>query len=275
MREGVLRRVFLASDFSLPPISAAFSQQGPAKPVRATTPCTVTKLSDGDSFACAGLGRVRMLGIDAPELSQKPFGNRSRDALLALMPIGSTVQLEQDVQARDRNGRLLAYVWRNGRMVNWEMVRGGWVVTLTYAPNVQYVDQLRAAAKAAEKDSAGLWAVDGFACLPFDQEAWAMLELRTAGKREQGTGGAMFEQLSTFDKFSVIAWAAMIVFFAPRIYKSWRGQRQDWIEVGWLVGGAAMIAVTLIKPEWRSDASTFIVFPLLILTLLDRRSRKE
>ena len=50
------------------------------------------------------------------------------------------MQLEQDVQSRDRNGRLLAYVWRSGRMVNWEMVRWGWVVTLTYAPNVQYVE---------------------------------------------------------------------------------------------------------------------------------------
>lgn len=164
-----MRIAVLALLALLPPTSAAFSQQGPAKPVRATTPCTITKLSDGDSFACAGLGRVRMLGIDAPELSQKPFGVKSRDALLALMPIGSTVQLEQDVQARDQNGRLLAYVWRNGRMVNWEMVRGGWVVTLTYSPNVQYVDQLRSAVKAAQRDSAGLWAVDGFACLPFDR----------------------------------------------------------------------------------------------------------
>ena len=78
------------------------------------------------------------------------------------------MQLEQDVQAQDRNGRLLAYVWRDGRLVNWEMVRAGWVVTLTYAPNVQYVDALRKAAKEAEKEALGLWATDGFACLPFD-----------------------------------------------------------------------------------------------------------
>lgn len=158
---------------SLPPVSAAFSQQapkykGPGKPVRATAACTVSKVTDGDSIVCGSLGRVRLLGIDAPEMSQKPFGARSRDALLALTPVGSTVQLEQDVQARDRNGRLLAYVWRNGRMVNWEMVRGGWVVTLTYAPNVQYVDALRKAVKEAEKEMLGLWATDGFTCLPFD-----------------------------------------------------------------------------------------------------------
>jgi len=157
----------------LPPVTAAFSQQspaytGPGKPVRATTPCRVTRVTDGDSIECSPAGRVRMLGIDAPELSQKPFGKQSGSALAALAPVGSTVQLEQDVQARDRNGRLLAYVWRDGRLVNWEMVRAGWVVTLTYAPNVQYVDQLRSAARAAQRDSLGLWAVDGFACLPFD-----------------------------------------------------------------------------------------------------------
>ena len=104
-------------------------------------PCTVTKVTDGDSIVCGQLGRVRLLGIDAPELSQKPFGKQSQRALAAMIPVGTTVQLEQDVQSRDRNGRLLAYVWRNGRMVNWEMVRAGWVVTLTYAPNVQYVDR--------------------------------------------------------------------------------------------------------------------------------------
>ncbi len=142
--------------------------KGPRKPVRPTSPCRVTKVTDGDSIVCAEAGRVRLLGIDAPELSQKPFGNQSRGALTAMIPPGSRVALEQDVQARDRNDRLLAYVWRDGRLVNWEMVRAGWVVTLTYSPNVQYVDQLRKAVKEAEKEELGLWAVNGFSCLPFD-----------------------------------------------------------------------------------------------------------
>jgi len=85
----------------------------------------------------------------------------------------------------------------------------------------------------------------------------------------------MFEQLSTFDKISMIAWAAVVVFFTPRIYRSWQGRRQDWMEAGWVVGAAVMVAVILLRPEWRSDASTFVVFPLLILSLLERRSRKE
>ncbi len=125
-------------------------------------------MTDGDSIVCAQVGRVRLLGIDAPELSQKPFGKQSQAALALMIPVGTTVQLEQDVQAQDRNGRLLAYVWRDGRLVNWEMVRAGWVVTLTYAPNVQYVDALRKAAMEAAKEELGLWATGGFECLPFD-----------------------------------------------------------------------------------------------------------
>ena len=143
--------------------------KGPKKPVRATIPCTVRKVTDGDSIVCAQVGRVRLLGIDAPELSQKPFGKQSQGALALMIPVGTTVQLERDVEAQDQHGRLLAYVWRDGRLVNWEMVRSGWVVTLTYAPNVQYVDALRKAAKEAEKEALGLWATDGFACLPFDR----------------------------------------------------------------------------------------------------------
>ncbi len=142
---------------------------GPEKPVRATVPCRVTKVTDGDSIVCAEQGRVRLLGIDAPELNQKPFGKQSRGALAAIIPPGSTVALEQDVQPRDKYGRLLAYAWREGRLVNWEVARGGWVVTLTYPPNVQYVEHLQAAVTLARQEGLGLWAIDGFTCLPYDR----------------------------------------------------------------------------------------------------------
>jgi endonuclease YncB( thermonuclease family) len=57
-------------------------------------------VTDGDSIVFAQVGRVRLLGIDAPELSQKPFGKQSQGALALMIPVGTTVQLEQDVQRR-------------------------------------------------------------------------------------------------------------------------------------------------------------------------------
>jgi len=139
---------------------------GPADPVRPTETCTITRIVDGDTLRCDPVGRVRLLGIDAPEQDQAPFASQATRALQALLPVGATVRLEPDVEARDRYDRALRYVWIDQGMVNWAMVRSGHAVTLTYAPNVQHADALQRALEAARRDRTGLWAVDGFACLP-------------------------------------------------------------------------------------------------------------
>lgn len=141
---------------------------GPTAPVRETGACVVTRIVDGDTVECRGAGRVRLIGMDTPELAQEPFGRRAAQALAELIPVGTRVRLERDVEPRDRYGRLLAYVWTDSLMVNWAMVRLGWAVTLTYPPNVQYVEWFTAAQQLAREGREGLWAVDAFECLPRD-----------------------------------------------------------------------------------------------------------
>jgi micrococcal nuclease len=147
----------------------AFTDSGPTTPHRETSSCTVTRIVDGDTVECAPAGRIRLIGMDTPELSQPPFGRRASAALAALIPVGSAVRLEQDVGARDRNGRLLAYIWVGNTMVNWRMVRDGWAVLLTYQPNVQYVNSLTDAQRRAREEGRGLWATGGFDCRPIDR----------------------------------------------------------------------------------------------------------
>lgn len=147
----------------------AITDSGPARPRRETVSCTVTRIVDGDTIECASTGRVRLIGMDTPELSQPPFGRRASTALAALIPVGSEVRLEQDVGARDRSGRLLAYIWAGNTMVNWRMVREGWAVLLTYPPNVQYVDAFTDAERRAREEGRGLWATGGFDCRPVDR----------------------------------------------------------------------------------------------------------
>jgi micrococcal nuclease len=141
---------------------------GPPAPVRATAACVVQRVVDGDTIDCGKLGRVRLLGMDAPEQNQPPFGARSTAALARLLRPGSVVNLEQDIEERDRYGRLLAYVWTENGMANWRMVRDGWAVVLTYSPNVQFVDAFITAQQQARDEKRGLWASGGFACLPVD-----------------------------------------------------------------------------------------------------------
>jgi len=147
----------------------ALIDSGPPAPVRGTTTCTIQRIVDGDTFECDEVGRVRLIGMDTPELSQEPYGTLAADALAALAPVGSPVELERDVELRDRYGRMLAYVWIDGLQVNWALVRQGWAVLLTYPPNVQYVDWYTDAQRRAREDGVGLWAVGGFECLPIDR----------------------------------------------------------------------------------------------------------
>lgn len=151
---------------------ALSAQPGRAQAVPgADTDCTVARVVDGDSFVCAGGRRVRMLLVDAPELSQRPYGETSRAAARALLPVGARVRLEFDVEVRDRFGRLLAYVYRDSTFVNRELVRRGMAVVLVYPPNVQEVETLRAAGDSARHERRGLWGASAFECSPRDYRA--------------------------------------------------------------------------------------------------------
>ena len=128
--------------------------------------CTVSRISDGDTIECQGKIRVRLIGIDSPERDQEPFGTAATAGLASMLLVGSSVELEPDVESRDRYSRVLAYVWHEGRMINWLMVRYGWAVPIVLPPNVQYVDFFRQARDQARNEGRGLWSVDGFRCEP-------------------------------------------------------------------------------------------------------------
>jgi micrococcal nuclease len=106
---------------------------------------------------------VRYIGIDTPE-SVKPgtpvqcYAERAARENARLVA-GRQVRLVRDVEARDRYGRLLAYVVReaDGLDVSTALARGGYAVPLTIPPNVRHAARLRAAAAAARRAGLGLW----------------------------------------------------------------------------------------------------------------------
>jgi micrococcal nuclease len=150
-------------------VQAAILDSSPTGPIRPGAPCHVDRIVDGDTMECADMGRVRLIGIDAPELSQSPFGAEAAATLAAFVPLGEWVLLESDVEARDQYGRLLAYVWYDGGMVNWRMIRAGEAVLLTHPPNVQYAAAFADAEHRAREQKRGLWATGGFDCRPSDR----------------------------------------------------------------------------------------------------------
>lgn len=137
------------------------------QPVLATT-CVVSRVADGDTVTCTDGVRIRLLGIDAPELDQSPFGDQSHAALKALLPTGRSARIELDVETRDDFGRTLAYLWVADSFINEAMVRQGWALTFTLAPNDRYEDRIRAAEEAAMQETVGHWGTGGFACRPVE-----------------------------------------------------------------------------------------------------------
>lgn len=110
---------------------------------------------------------VRLIGVDTPEsvAHDRPvecFGPEAKTWLAELLPAGTAVRLERDVEARDRYGRLLAYVERDdGLLVNLALVEEGFAEASTYRPNVARQGQLDAAEAAARRGQRGLWPVCG------------------------------------------------------------------------------------------------------------------
>lgn len=146
-------RALVEADYAFPPPD----RDEPRDPPTALRPCTIELVVDGDTIRCAELGAVRLIGIDAPEMEHGNAGAIARAALERLIASGTTVQLEVDVQGRDRYRRVLAYVWRDRRQVNYQMVRAGWASIATYPPNVRYVEAFTRAQRRARAAGIGFW----------------------------------------------------------------------------------------------------------------------
>jgi micrococcal nuclease len=124
------------------------------------------RVVDGDTIRVVQDGReetVRYIGVDTPE-SVKPdapvecYGKRARAANRRLVD-GERVRLVGDVDARDRFGRRLAYVYRarDRLFVNAELVRAGYAKPLTIPPNVAHADDFGELARRARRAERGLW----------------------------------------------------------------------------------------------------------------------
>jgi micrococcal nuclease len=122
---------------------------------------TVSRVVDGDTVVLAGAGRVRLIGVDTPEVFGRPecFGAQA-SAFAKRLLAGAGVRYVVGREAHDRYGRLLAYLWLgDGRSVNAMLVARGYARTLTIAPNDRYAHEFARLAGDARRRHAGLWGV--------------------------------------------------------------------------------------------------------------------
>ena len=139
----------------------------------------ITAVHDGDtvsirakSFAGIPLKieRVRLIGIDAPELKQEQWGRKAKRYLKKLISESDwVVTVELDVEQRDKYGRMLAYLWsRDGRLINEKMLEAGYAALFTFPPNVKYADRFMEAQKRAQLRKAAIWKEGGLKESPYN-----------------------------------------------------------------------------------------------------------
>jgi micrococcal nuclease len=123
---------------------------------------SVVRVVDGDTLRVLYKGRdeaVRLLRVDTPERGEVGF-HEAAEALRKHVEGGKVVLVFEDpeVVARDRYGRLLAYLLVDGKNVNVELVREGWTPFWTRYGEGRLADAFRKAEAEARAAGRGLWA---------------------------------------------------------------------------------------------------------------------
>jgi micrococcal nuclease len=124
----------------------------------------VVRAVDGDTIE-ARIGErledVRYIGVDTPE-TVKPdtpvqcFGPQASRFEHEHVE-GRRVRLLTGVEPRDYYGRLLAYVWVEGRLLESELLRRGYARILTFHPNDRFAGRFERIAQNAARTGKGLW----------------------------------------------------------------------------------------------------------------------
>ena len=137
-----------------------------AQTPRDRTSARVTKHTDGDTLWLSGIGKVRLIGVDTPEVygDDECYGRKASAFVERLVPLDAAVSYRLGIEERDQYGRALAYLYlRDGRLLNLLLVKRGYAQVLTVPPNVEFAQRFRRAARRARAAGRGLWGAAGCA----------------------------------------------------------------------------------------------------------------
>jgi len=134
----------------------------------------VAKVYDGDTITLKNGERVRLLGINTPEIEsryrQNEAGGQAAKIWLQDKLKSGEVLLEYDQQKRDKYKRLLAHLFLpSGEHLNKVMLEQGLAVLSIIPPNLRYVDALIDAEMQAQKEGLVIWSMDEYQVYPISE----------------------------------------------------------------------------------------------------------
>jgi micrococcal nuclease len=126
---------------------------------------------DGDTIKIKNNNKeqtIRLLLIDTPELKHSTTGKQlyseEAKAFIGIMIRNAKqISIEQDVSEKDKYGRLLAYVYADGKSVQEALLHKGLArVAYVYKPNIKNVDAYRSVENMAKSKKVGVWSIRNY-----------------------------------------------------------------------------------------------------------------
>ena len=123
---------------------------------------TITKVVDGDTITLDGGEKIRLIGVDTPEVygGKQCFGPESSAYTKSLLKPGTQVRVELDKDHLDSYSRTLAYIYRvdDGLFVNADLIANGYAREIYYAPNGAHRSEFQTLQSQAQLKKLGRWA---------------------------------------------------------------------------------------------------------------------
>jgi endonuclease YncB( thermonuclease family) len=132
----------------------------PAPEPVAGTPAIVESITDGDTFRTTGGERVRLIGIDTPEVhGGTECGGAQASTYMERIATGRRVSVRTDPtqDTYDRYGRLLAYLDAAGTDLGEAVLRAGWARVYVYDQPFRRLAAYRQAGRRAHGGDRGAW----------------------------------------------------------------------------------------------------------------------
>ena len=117
-------------------------------------------MHDGDTLFLADGRKVRLLGVDTPEIGDNAecYGDEATALLRSMLPEGTRVRVLSDVEPLDQYDRSLLLIWLDdATLVNLTLIQQGAAEAVVLEPNLLFADEFERAEDAAQSAELGLW----------------------------------------------------------------------------------------------------------------------
>ncbi len=132
----------------------------------------VRHIYDGDTVLLEDGRRIRLIGMNAPELGRngqasEPRAVAARDALISILSGHRPIGLRYGRERYDRYKRVLAHLYlEDGTNINAILVEQGHAAAIAVPPNLSLLECYFHAEKIARQNQRGIWSKDYFRPIP-------------------------------------------------------------------------------------------------------------